>query len=268
VNRFYGQESKIDRGINEMTRKIVSTGRGGAGKSTFVALMSRYLKPPSLLVDLDPDLSLGDMLGVDFYKTGERTVVEAVYDALGERKSGGSPLITVEDRLKGLIWADCLHEGRGLDLIVLGTKDLEGCYCYPDHMLRRIISQLANNYTNLVIDSPAGLEHLNRNIVSEVNDLFVILDPSEKSLAHIKKAKTILKEVETKYDHFYLVGNYLFNEKTEEYFKDAGEIYLGKIHYDEKVEEYNLKGEPLNKLPEDSPALLSVKKILEKARLI
>jgi len=251
-----------------MTKKIVSTGRGGAGKSTFVALMSRYLNPPSLLIDIDPDLSLADMLGIDFQKEGKRTIVETLYDAVDERKKGGSPLTPVEDRFRGMIWGDCLFEGKGLDLITLGTKDLEGCYCYPDHLLRKIISQLAKNYTHVVIDSPAGLEHLNRNIVSEVDDLFIILDPSEKSLTHIKKVKMILKEVEMKVDHFYLVGNCLFDEEAEKYFKDAGEIYLGRIHYDKNVEEYNLKGESLRKLPDDSPACLSVKKIIEKAGLI
>lgn len=251
-----------------MARKIVSTGRGGAGKSTFVALMSRYLKPPSLLIDLDPDLSLADMLGIDFHKEGKRTIVEALYDAVSERKSGGSPLTPVEDRFKGSIWGDCLYEGKGFDLITLGTKDLEGCYCYPDHLLKKTISQLSKNYTNVVVDSPAGLEHLNRNIVSEVDDLFVILDPSEKSLTHIKKVKAILREVGMMYHHFYLLANYMFDEESERYFKDAGEIYLGKIDYDKKVEEYNLKGESLQKLPDDSPSCRSVRKILEKARLI
>jgi len=251
-----------------MERRIVSTGRGGAGKSTFVALMSRYLKPPSLLIDLDPDLSLADMLGIDLYKEGKRTIVEALYDAVGERKSGGSPLTPVEDRFKGMIWGDCLYEGKGFDLITLGTKDLEGCYCYPDHLLRKIISQLAKNYTNVVVDSPAGLEHLNRNIVSEVDDLFIILDPSEKSLNHIKKVKVILREVGMMYDHFYLLANYMFDEESEKYLKDTGEIYLGKIDYDKNVEEYNLKGESLHKLPDDSPACRSVRKILEKAGLV
>lgn len=251
-----------------MARNIVSTGRGGAGKSTFVALMSRYLIPPSLLIDLDPDLSLADMLGIDFHKEGKRTVVEALYDAVDERKRGGSPLTPVEDRFQGLIWSDCLYEGKGFDVLTLGTKDLEGCYCFPDHLLRKIISQLSKNYRNVVVDSPAGLEHLNRNIVSQVDDLFVVLDPSDKSLIHIKKIKAILKEVGTMYDHFYVLANYMFDEESERYFKDTGEIYLGKIDYDKRVEEYNLRGESLRKLPDDSPACRSVKRILEKAGLI
>ena len=251
-----------------MTRKIVSTGRGGTGKSTFVALMSRYLSSPSLFIDLDPDLSLADMLGIDLAKIGKRTIVEALYDAVKERQRGGSPLTPVEDRFKGFMWGDCLYEGKGFDVITLGTKDMEGCYCYPDHLLRKTISDLSKNYKNVVIDSPAGLEHLNRNIVSQIDDLFVVLDPSDKSLIHIKKVKAILKEVGMMYDHFYLLANYMFDEEAEKYFKEAGEIYLGKIEYDPKVEEYNLKGEPLNRLPEDSPACRSVRKILEKAGLI
>lgn len=251
-----------------MAKKIVSTGRGGAGKSTFVALMSRYLKPPSLLIDLDPDLSLADMLGIDYQKEGKRTIVEALYDAVKERQRGGSPLTPVEDRFKGFVWGDCLYEGKGFDVLTLGTKDLEGCYCYPDHLLRRTISELSKNYTHVVVDSPAGLEHLNRNIVSQVDDMFVVLDPSDKSLIHIKKIKAILKEVGTMYDHFYVLANYMFDEESERYLKDTGEIYIGKIAYDKNVEEYNLKGESLQKLPDDSPACRSVRKILEKAGLV
>ena len=251
-----------------MPRKIVSTGRGGAGKSTFVALMSRYLKPPSLLIDLDPDLSLADMLGIDFHKEGKTTVVEALYDVVKERKTGGSPLVPVEERFKSLIWSDCLYEGTNFDLITLGTKNLEGCYCFPDHLLRKIIPQLAKTYTNVVIDSPAGLEHLNRNIVSDIDDLFVILDPSEKSLKHVNRVKDITREVGIHYNRFYLAANYMFDQESEEYLQHTGETYLGKIDYDANVEDYNLKGISLLELPEDSPACLSVKNILAQARLI
>jgi hypothetical protein len=40
---------------------------------------------------------------------------------------------------------------------------------------------------------------------------------------------------------------------------------LGKIAYDEAVKEYILKGESLLNLPSDSPAYVSVRKIMEKA---
>jgi CO dehydrogenase maturation factor len=249
-----------------MSRKIVSTGRGGAGKSTFVALIVRYLKPPTLLIDFDPDLSLADMLGVDFRKEEKRTVSEALYDVIETRRRGkGSVSITTQELMESLLWSDCLYEDAGFDLITLGTKLTEGCYCPPDELLRKSIPKLANNYTNVVVDSPAGVEHLNRNIVSDIDDLFVICDPSEKSLKHIEIIKEIMKQVGIRYNHFYLVANYEFDEETEEYLRNSGETYLGKIDYDPDLEEYNLTGKSLLELPEDSPASLSIKRILTKA---
>jgi len=108
------------------------------------------------------------------------------------------------------------------------------------------------------------VEHLNRNIVSDIDDLFVICDPSEKSLKHIGRIKEIMKAVGIKYNRFCLVANYEFDEGTEGYLRNSGEIYLGKIDYDANLEQYNLQGKPLLELPEDSPACLSVKRILTK----
>jgi len=249
-----------------MARRIVCTGRGGVGKSTFVALISRYLKPPSLLIDLDPDLSLADMLGFDFHKEGKKSVCEALYEVVEKRKSGkGSPLITTQDMMESLVWSECLYEDGAFDLITLGTKMTEGCLCFPDELLRKTIPKLAKNYTNILVDSPAGVEHLNRNIVPVINDLFVICDPSEKSLKHIPRIKRIMKEVGAEYNHFYLVANQEFDQGAEVYLKNSGETYLGKIVYDANVEEYNLKGKSLLGLPVDSPALGSVREILTKA---
>ena len=247
-----------------MTRKIVSTGRGGAGKSTFVALIARCLNPPTLLIDLDPDLSLADMLGADFRKEKKRTVSEALYDVIEIRRRGANVSIPTHELMESLLWSDCLYEDVGFDLITLGTKLTEGCYCPPDELLRRTIPKLARNYTNVVVDSPAGVEHLNRNIVSDIDDLFVICDPSEKSLKHIGRIKEIMKQVGVRYNHFYLVANYEFDEETEEYLRNSGEVYLGKIDYDADLEQYNLKGKSLLELPEDSPAFLSIKRILTK----
>ncbi|MFP3898829.1 MAG: AAA family ATPase [Dehalococcoidia bacterium] len=249
-----------------MARSIVCTGRGGVGKSTFVALMARYLKPPSLLIDLDPDLSLADMLGFDFQKEGKRTVCEVLHDVVGKRRTGeSSPLITTRDMMESRVWAECLYEHAGFDLITLGTKFTEGCLCFPDELVRKTMATLIKNYTNIVVDSPAGVEHLNRNIVPVINDLFVICDPSEKSLKHIARIRRIMQEVGTQYSHFYLVGNQEFDQETERYLKDSGESYLGRIAYDPEVQEYNIEGKSLLTLPEESPALVSMREILTNA---
>lgn len=247
---------------------IVSTGRGGAGKSTFVALLTKYIDAhPILLVDLDPDRSLALMLGVDLEREGKKTVSEALYDIIaksGDIKGGGDG--TTHDLIRNMIkGGDCLYKNGKFDLITLGEKLATGCYCMPDDIIKDAIPDLVQNYRKVVVDSPAGLEHLNRKITPYIDDLFVILDPSEKSTKHIERIKYVARGVKISYTHLHLIGNYRFTEETEEYLRNTGETYQGKIDYDPYVREYNLKGSSLLELPEDSPASISVKKILSNA---
>ncbi|MFC1954064.1 cobalamin biosynthesis protein, partial [Chloroflexota bacterium] len=73
------------------------------------------------------------------------------------------------------------------------------------------------------------------------------------------------REVGISYEHLYLVGNYEFDDEEEQHLKRTGETYLGKMDYDVRVKDYNLRGESLLNLPDTSPACLSVKRILVKA---
>jgi CO dehydrogenase maturation factor len=254
--------------MKHMGKTIVVTGRGGTGKSTFAAIASRYLAAPLLLIDIDPDQSLADMLGVDLEMEKVRTISDTLFEIIEERRHDGGKPTPLHDRMEYLLNRECLYEGKRFDLLVLGTKLTEGCYCIPDDLIKAIIPKMARHYPNVVIDSPAGLEHLNRKIVSEIDDLFVILDPSSKSLKHVARIRNITQQIGISCSHFYLVGNYNFDLDTEEYLKNAGETYLGKIEYDADVRTYNLAGRSLLELPEDSSAFLSIKEILSRAERI
>jgi CO dehydrogenase maturation factor len=244
-----------------MGKVIISTGRGGTGKSTFVALASKYLNSPKLLIDLDPDESLADMVGVDLSEKGERTISSALYNIIEENKGAGrTGYNLLSDAMQSV-----LHKGKEFDFIALGTKFAVGCYCAPDAVLKDFIPTLVKDYQEIIVDSPAGLEHFNRKVVMDIDDLFVILDPSEKSTKHIERVRDIIREVKVSYNHLYLIGNHRFTEKTEEYLRSTGETYLGKIDYDPDVRQYNLEGRPLRDLPQDSPAALCVRNILMKA---
>jgi CO dehydrogenase maturation factor len=254
---------------------IVSTGRGGTGKSTFVALACKYLASPLLLLDIDPDQNLADMLGVDLEaqkiktEAGEEKQLKTVSDLREDIEDedaftelGGGPAFV---KIPLLFKWYTQYTSKKFDLISLGPRWTRGDYRSANFLFEFIIPSIGKNYTNIIVDSPAGLEHLNRKVIPRMDDLFLVLDPSLKSLKHIERVKKIADTAGINYKNLYLVGNYEFDTKAEQHFKRTGENYLGRIDYDNNVKSYNLKGESLLTLPENSPACLSVRKILTKS---
>ncbi|MGF3522349.1 MAG: AAA family ATPase [Candidatus Bathyarchaeia archaeon] len=253
-------------------KTLVTIGRGGTGKSSFTALMAKCLieagAAPILLVDADPDQNLAEMVGVDLKEAGKATMAELIVDTFIE-KGGTMVGVSPTERIESRILANGLYEGEHFDFMSVGTKWVEGCYCMPNSALKAALEHLTKTYQYVLIDSPAGLEHLNRRIASKVNDIFEMLDHSKKSVDHAKRAYRIAKEVDMQFDNFYLVGGYRFpaelGSKAEETLKFK---YLGKIVADEQVDDYVLNGMSLLELPSDNAAFASVKSIMKTAGYI
>jgi CO dehydrogenase maturation factor len=248
-------------------KTLVTVGRGGTGKSSFTALMAKAFvesgQAPLLLVDADPDQNLAEMLGIDLKEAGKATIAELLVSTFIEQ--GGTTVgVPPTERIESRIWENGLYESKNFDFLAVGTKWVEGCYCMPNSALKGALESLTKNYKYILIDSPAGLENLNRRITSNVSDIFDILDHSKKSFDHVKRAVRIAKEVEMKFDNFYLIGGYRFPAELGKVAEaDLKFKYLGKIAEDEQLDAYVLTGKSLLDLAEDNKAYLSVKEILK-----
>jgi len=248
---------------------IVSMGRGGCGKTSFVALMTKYFievgETPMLLIDADPDQNLAETVGVDLEREGKKTISELLIETFMEE--GGTTVgVPPSERIGSKIWVKGVYEGKHFDLIAIGPKWVEGCYCLPNTALKNALENLTKTYKNILVDSPAGLEHLNRRITSRVDDIFDIIDPSKKAFDHVKRAFRIVNEVKISFRNFYIVGGYRFPESLEpEVEKRTNLEYLGKIAYDKDLEDYTFSGKSLLDLPSSSSAYQSVRGILKKA---
>jgi CO dehydrogenase maturation factor len=248
-------------------KTLVTVGRGGTGKSSFTALMAKCLidagQSPILLVDADPDQNLAEMLGVDLKEAGKSTIADLIVSTFIEQ--GGTTVgVPPTQRIESRIWENGLYESKNFDFLAVGTKWVEGCYCMPNSALKGALESLTKNYKFVLVDSPAGLENLNRRITSEVNDIFDILDHSKKSQDHVRRAYKIAKEVDMKFDNFYLVGGYRFPVELGKQAEDELKFkYLGKIEADDQLDDFVLNGKSLLDLSSENKAYLSVKAILK-----
>jgi CO dehydrogenase maturation factor len=248
-------------------KTLVTVGRGGTGKSSFTALMAKNFieaeQTPLLLVDADPDQNLGEMIGIDLKEVGKSTIADLIVSTFIE-KGGTTVGVPPRERIESRIWESGLYESKNFDFLSVGTKWVEGCYCMPNSALKAALESLTKNYKYVLVDSPAGLENLNRRITSDVNDIFDILDHSKKSQDHVRRAVKIAKEVDMKFENFYLVGGYRFPaELGKQAEADLKYKYLGKIEADDQLDEFVLNGKSLLDLPKDNKAYLSVQKILK-----
>ena len=253
-------------------KTLVTVGRGGTGKSSFTALMAKAFieagQSPLLLVDADPDQNLAEMLGIDLKEAGKSTIAELLVSTFIEQ--GGTAVgVPPTERIESRIWENGLYESKNFDFLAVGTKWVEGCYCMPNAALKGALGALTKNYKYILVDSPAGLENLNRRITSDVNDIFDILDHSKKSFDHVRRAVKIAKEVDMKFENFYIIGGYRFPPELGRAAEaDLKFKYLGKIAEDEQLDEFVLAGKSLLDLPNDSKAYISVQNILKTLRYL
>jgi len=249
-------------------KTIVTMGRGGTGKTSFVAMMAKYLvekkKTPILLVDADPDQNLAEMVGIDLESSGKKTIAELLSDTF-IAKGGTTIGIPPSTRIENRIWEDGLYESGDFDLLAVGTKWVEGCYCLPDSALKNALASITRQYRYIIIDSPGGLEHLNRKIASSVDIIFDVMGPSSKSFLHVKRAHRVIREVGIQYDQLYVIGGYGFPRELDTRAEtETGLPYIGKIEADTPVADRVLAGESLLDIPKASPGYRSVAAILDR----
>jgi len=249
-------------------KQIAIAGKGGVGKTTFTALMLRYLmrnRPGKALlaVDADPNANLNEALGMEAEKTIS-TILEGTKDPKAV-PAGMTKEMYMEFKLQ-----EALVETKEIDLLVMGNPQKAGCYCYPNDLLRKHLEKLRNSYDYVAVDNEAGLEHLSRRIISQVDVLIIVSDSAVRSIRSAARVYEIVQAVKLDVKAAYLVVTKVMGDEIAELQEEiakTGLELLGTIPLDPLVAEFDLKGKPLVDLPDNAPAVIAVSQIIDKLKL-
>jgi CO dehydrogenase maturation factor len=258
--------------VFKMTRKLVVSisGKGGTGKTTLAALLLKWLikntEEVVLVVDADPATNLTEVLGVNLL----RTVGQASKDMKDQIEKGTlSSTVAKKDILEAWVFETLVEDDR-FDLLSMGRSEGEGCYCFVNNVLTRILDTLTKNYSVTLLDMEAGLEHLSRRTDRDVDAMLVVTDPSKMGFETARRIKELVEEVHIDIKNIYLIGNRFPDEMVDMLRKASDDIGLklgGSIPIDEAVMSFNMVGKPLLDIPDDSPAYLEVDKIARRIGL-
>lgn len=229
--------------------KIAVTGKGGVGKTTIAAVLSRLYADEGkkvLAVDVDSDANLGLALGFP-EETLESIVPISKMRRLIEERTGADKSNTfykVNPKVDD-IPETYGKEYNGVRLLLLGTVETAGggCVCPENVMLKRIINNLVLRRDDIVIlDMEAGLEHMGRGTTEGMDQFIVVIEPGARSVQTYRNVKRLAEGLGVK--AVKVVANKIRNEADEEFVKSRipAEDLLGFIHYNTEVIEADRDG--------------------------
>lgn len=248
-----------------MGKIIAITGKGGTGKTAITAMLIRHLvkdairKYSILAIDADPDANLADALGVQISKT-----IGDMREFMQVARYTTPPDTDKQALFESKLF-EILMEEEGYDLLVMGKSEGSGCYCFVNNLLRGIMDKTVNNYDLIIIDTPAGLEHFSRKTIPDLDVLIVVTDESRRGLTTGERIRDLAKEIELKYKDLYVVVNKVTPDRKDTVLEMASSLGLkviGTIPYDERLAKFDLVGDPLMDLPDDTPAVKEMKQVV------
>jgi CO dehydrogenase maturation factor len=252
-----------------MSKIIALAGKGGVGKTTVSALITRYFtkhhKEPLLAIDADPNSNLGETLGLNIEKTVGDIREDFMKDPQGV-PSGMDKIVYLE-----MLMNQVLVEHQAFDLLVMGRQEGQGCYCMVNNILNRFASELEKNYTYLLVDNEAGMEHLSRRTSGRVDMLLLVTDYALRGLRAVGRINDMLGDLKLSVEHKGLIVNRAPETLSTAFLEEAERIgvpILCAIPDDQNLLDFDMERRSLLDLPDDSPAVLAVQTLMEKVKKI
>jgi len=230
-------------------------GKGGVGKTVFATLLARAMMDagikPLLLVDADPVGGLTTAIGEEAQYTLASVKEQFIREVTEKGRDGAKE---AAENLSYFIFR-ALKERANYSLLAMGHTTKKGCFCSANTLLRQSLAEIIDAFAGVIIDAEAGIEQINREVTTLVNQVFVIVDASRRSFDTLKSIASLVDS-----SRISVVVNRVMED--EVYSLPEGFTYAGSIPEDAILKQYDRDGISLWQLPDKNPVVLSVKKII------
>jgi CO dehydrogenase maturation factor len=256
-----------------MTKLYGFIGKGGTGKSTLAALFLKYFLDmklsPILVIDSDPNENLGELLELNVDST-----IGSIRQELMKRKNNNSGDSVSKYDYCEYALNNSIIESKGFDLLVMGRPDGPGCYCMINNVITAMIEKLRAKYKMVIVDCEAGLEHISRKTLGDIDTAFIVSDFSRKGILTGVRQSGMMRELGIKSEKKYLIINNVSERESLEDLKillgiigEREPEFAGIVRRDENISEYERNSRSLLGIPEDSVSYIDMKSLLLKLQI-
>ena len=236
---------------------IAVAGKGGVGKTTTCGMIIDYLckkhQGPVLVVDADANSNLNEVLGVE-----AETSLGQIREEMAQAELKGTiPKGMTKAEYAEMKFNDALIEEDDFDMLIMGRTQGKGCYCYVNGVLKAQVDKYAQNYSYIVMDNEAGLEHVARGTLPHVDTMLLISDCSRRGIQAVARIAEMIDEMGLNPGTMGLIVNRapggVLEPGVREEIDRHGLKLLGVLPQDDGVYRCDCNGEPSALLPETSP---------------
>ena len=168
-------------------------------------------------------------------------------------------------------FSDALVEADDYDLLVMGRTQGKGCYCFVNGLLTTQVAKYAKNYRYIVVDNEAGLEHLSRGVLPQVDTIILVSDCSRRGVQAAGRLSEMIVDLKLGAKEVGLIINRapggVISDGVREEIEKYGMRLFGVVPHDDTVYEYDSEGKPSVTVPLESPVKKAVRGIFDQLTL-
>ena len=246
---------------------IAVAGKGGVGKTTTCGMLIDYLckkrRGPVLVVDADANSNLNEVLGVEV-----ETSLGQIREEMAQAELKGTiPAGMTKADYADFKFSSAIIEEDDYDMLVMGRTQGKGCYCYVNGVLQSQVAKYANNYTYVVMDNEAGLEHVARGTLPHVDTMLLISDCSRRGIQAVARVAEMIDEMGLNPGQMGLIVNRapggVLDDGIKAEIEKHGLKLFGVLPHSDSVYRCDCDGEPSANLPESEPMKQALKGVMQ-----